>query len=884
MSTMSTNDCIIIDRNKTGLYNIKAFSNEKISELNLVEKDINEAEANVVPFSNKFSLLTSDFFKHMQKILIQDSHADLDMLLPKNCRFFKDLTHKKIFVIEEQPRIRTIFIDFNFEAIIEKLKIEGKIDIFNLQNFLQENKSPYKISLSFPYIIYIFIFDGPIVKEMKVFFKLSPFGSLEDDLLKPNLTNINTNYSVCLGEITNKYTYGNCNETIEAYINAFWKNIFNKDYSYHYIDYEREGPLELSDFLTWSYYSMKDPMFIFNVNWLKANVHLKGLVETLIQKKIKKNRQNIIGYFDIVSFFSEGIDVVDELEISEEGEEYYTLVESFSKNLYLNDRILSVGDSVKFNNGRVKYIYSLIFKNSFENNFEEVRYINFEDRENSKVVKYKLTNKFMQYMNQIFDTNSLSEIILKNGVTIKSGDIIKITFPIEGIYNKVNKIRINYDGKAEIITDNYNYLSDSIVAEHIDLNNIVLNNGTKLEIGKKYYFNERMKKSRRIFSPIIHFYKLLKFVAFDTETEDNVLGCIFENSNKEVEIYDINSFFNYHNIVNETENNDANMVSTVRNGLYLQHSSKNLIINVRKDGYYIDQLDKLDYNRNFNIQDILADDHVKIRSFDLDIQFSLGDKVIFVDWRNPVDMLKIRQITNFSVNDFHHLVISMNSNDNINYEKNFISFRTGIINAGTIRHVSSEYNGVKVGTKIKAKVKGIKCFPKSKANIIVAFLTDTGCNQPLVLCSNCCTIWFDDLLENFELYTKDMPSWSKINHDSILFSTFGFQGGDIFETMNNNITMLENSSYEPLHKKYLVNIIKDEYSHSYARHFRKNGIISRYGILNPRKSLKQIVNQNQFKKVIPTFHNSYTEIKDTNVRREYGIMVDPKEIINIIGE
>ena len=99
-------------------------------------------------------------------------------------------------------------------------------------------------------------------------------------------------------------------------------------------------------------------------------------------------------------------------------------------------------------------------------------------------------------------------------------------------------------------------------------------------------------------------------------------------------------------------------------------------------------------------------------------------------------------------------------------------------------HVNDEIDSINkieklsVGTKIIAKESGIASFPKKDVNIIVSIIID-GPHEPLVLCSNGCTLWYSTIMEKFELITMKSKRWKTLQHIPLDLSKIKFQAGDI---------------------------------------------------------------------------------------------------------
>ena len=174
-----------------------------------------------------------------------------------------------------------------------------------------------------------------------------------------------------------------------------------------------------------------------------------------------------------------------------------------------------------------------------------------------------------------------------------------------------------------------------------------------------------------------------------------------------------------------------------------------------------------------------------IESFDLDITFSVGEKVVYADWENPINMLIPRTITAFKTeSDTGDLYFILEDKEGRLTQVKYISGQSGrgrspFINVGRIRKITNKFGRVTAGTKIIAEKGYIPHFPKKDVNIIIGFITDTGGDDPLVLCSNCCTLWYSDMMENFKRVTMKAKKWATLAHAPIDITKIKPQPGDI---------------------------------------------------------------------------------------------------------
>jgi hypothetical protein len=186
----------------------------------------------------------------------------------------------------------------------------------------------------------------------------------------------------------------------------------------------------------------------------------------------------------------------------------------------------------------------------------------------------------------------------------------------------------------------------------------------------------------------------------------------------------------------------------------------------------------------------------------------------------------------------------------------------GIILTGAVRKAVTKYEELTSGMKIQANAPRIPNFPKKDVNIIVALVIDTG-TEPLVLCSNGCTLWYSDVIKKFNITNMKAPSWKTMQHVPLDLSKVKFQAGDVIKSIN----YFKNDSGYLLYDPSRTRALRVT---SLATNYRKipsevNGIVfDKYQmaesildcIPEPRISPSKIKEETNFKGY-PTFHGTY---------------------------
>ena len=265
---------------------------------------------------------------------------------------------------------------------------------------------------------------------------------------------------------------------------------------------------------------------------------------------------------------------------------------------------------------------------------------------------------------------------------------------------------------------------------------------------------------------------------------------------------------------------------------------------------------------NIFLENSIRNKRLFIPGYDMNIEFRVGDKVVIADWFEPNEMLKVRTIEGFAMDQtgpyFNIMTRDMDGKERIH---KYIHRHSGKIAIGSIRRIILKYMGIPAGTKIKANTAGIANFPKKDVNEIIGFINDTGTRTPLILCSNLCTLWaHPDVLKQFNGYAKTHPKWKNLKNSDYDLSKIKNLTGDFFsyytgsngENLTNEIGL------------YYDGRMQEFYNGSYASGFSMpkrefdDSRIKRYGILNPRQNLKDLQSYSELK-VVPNFHGGYIE-------------------------
>ncbi len=202
-------------------------------------------------------------WKHAQKWCKWDN--DGPILMPDNTRLYYRKGDTEIVVKELPPQVRL-------------MKFRGALAA--RQNSSEElpaselNKV-HHFSLALPYVVFVFKFRAGMFQEVRCAFSDRPLKRLEEQPLRPYLSNIDTNLSVCLGPTFNRNELKKDNVFQQAsyVLSNFWATAYSDEWSTHFWNTRRhfqDNDARLAGLHAWQESSLENPLFVVeDVEWLK---------------------------------------------------------------------------------------------------------------------------------------------------------------------------------------------------------------------------------------------------------------------------------------------------------------------------------------------------------------------------------------------------------------------------------------------------------------------------------------------------------------------------------------------------------------------------------------------------------------------------------------
>ena len=711
----------------------------------------------------------------MSKIMNQISPQSNSDMVPINCRYIKKYSEFTMVIIEEQPAMRSIRVSMDMGAEYERLKREGKWEKFGYKDFFNENSKPYTFMLAMPYVIHILLFNpSNQLTRGKVYFRPKALLGMGDLMYIPPLLNVSGDMGVCYGDTAYSSAGRNLTKATELVTRSFWSSTFNTDYIDNYQKYASVPGV--SDYFTWQYYSHVDPMFIYNVEWI-ASSRKVGDVITSMESSSKLMDQGL-KFKTLYDIFQKPTDSGKKLTPPRTRLEkplLYDICDGWNAEPNL---LVHVGDPLSYSKGRVAYVDSFIGIQGALQPF----FIRLEI--NGKLAIMKMTESVKKFVaTKVKDLRYEAQLETPDGMIIKSGDILNVTTTYGETFKKVHYIRKAIDGKIEIRLGSEFCFAESFdwsKVKKVDLEKpeidgqIIDFNSTYKYLNGTYYSQNPISKVCDVTFDEITTGRSGHLVAKFRDTNDSKIYKI-ELSSKRYpmkRLYPVEEMQELPYVFFVGRTLSCSSYAEVPSRAY-KHPEIGVVLehgHTRNIPSYAD-----------TIKEFISDDgkHFHAESFNLELDFHIGDKVIVADWANPLEICRIKTIQGFTLNDNNRTIdfVLTDKYDKITSHR-YVDVNSAIIKVGTIRKVTNKIDRVTSGTKIIAKEAGITCFPKKNVNIIVAFVIDTG-GEPLVLCSNGCTLWYTDMMEKFTRVTMKSKKWATLPHTSLDPSKIKIQVGDI---------------------------------------------------------------------------------------------------------
>lgn len=213
---------------------------------------------------------------------IIDDFYDQDLIFAENLRFYKNFGDQQILVIEEPPKVRTLFMDLRFNSPYIGSVREGKLE--------KDSDFSIPLKIALPYVIYVvrtikhaFNFK---YGSMHVLFSNKPVETPNQIVNVSLLPNIMDSGQACGDFATKQDTPVKVARDV---ITKFWQSQFN------YMLFVPDSKI-IPTFEEWSYTTKENPLFVLNIAWPTPSLPLKRFLSighnNRLQEIILKSRKS----------------------------------------------------------------------------------------------------------------------------------------------------------------------------------------------------------------------------------------------------------------------------------------------------------------------------------------------------------------------------------------------------------------------------------------------------------------------------------------------------------------------------------------------------------------------------------------------------------------
>lgn len=723
----------------------------------LVSSCDEESEGKTTPVIKRKTVFTDDYLPRLS--------STYERMLPPNCRYIKQTSRGYIVIIEESPSYRTVKFNSSYpiHSRLAELAKLNKVEKYGYKNYLETHSQPYHFNIALPYVVFfLLISNNNTVDGGKVFLRTNQMIGLSDYLLLAPFPNISDGGYICFGSDVKGQQKSLYSATQHA-IMVWWSAIFNSDYMYNVRSYENI-PI-INNIFEWEYFSQKDPMFIYNINWVPTSDTIQGTISRMMRSYGEDSEK--LSYDKLKTLFVSPYK--KEMNKKE-------LVYDIAQGTYLgNNFYITCGDYFQTKNGKLVFIDTFIGKGASGS----IEYIQIDIEGKKQLLKFhRECREFLEISIQKY--RNIDQLVLPNGQTIKKGDLIK--FSDGDRYSNVQYIRksrgFEETAIVEVKIGSEIYFSSYLPTVTVINTDSIKVSGITLLHDKEYYVTPT---SSNVFDRIQPLMKS-KFQQFSSSGEyefsakfvNDEFGVINIPVKEEQRrrVYEIEEFTQ---LQTDYIRKGRKLIRPIDNGKFIFHKAT--------EKYFAETTTTRPLVKFSDIESLVNENKTElfIKGIDFDIHFSVGDMVVAATWADPLEVLKLKIIKNFEVTseNIYFILVDKNGQES---RVHYVSAYSGEVYVGRIRKATNIIDdNWRIGTKIQATKAGIYGFPKKDINIITAFITDTY-TEPLVLCSNGLTLWLSDVDSNFKKIKMTDKKWSTLNHVPLILDKIKFQAGDIIRS------------------------------------------------------------------------------------------------------
>lgn len=227
------------------------------------------------------------------------------VLMPDFTRIYYRKGNTEILVQEFPPQVR--FMKFKAGMVLRNSTSEALPEGAHAD-------ATHQFSLALPYVVFLFKFVNGTFVEVRCAFNDRPLRKLEERPLRPYLSNLDTNLSVCLGLSfdRNQLQVGNITQQASFVLDHFWHSVYSDEWATHFWNtraHFQENDPRLASLSDWEENSQENSLFVVeDVDWLKHQEESFGdIIVRMFEGDTKNNNLQEELYTELVEKFFEDI-------------------------------------------------------------------------------------------------------------------------------------------------------------------------------------------------------------------------------------------------------------------------------------------------------------------------------------------------------------------------------------------------------------------------------------------------------------------------------------------------------------------------------------------------------------------------------------------------
>lgn len=308
--------------------------------------------------------------------------------LPPNCRFRRAEEGIHVYVIEDEPKVRTVLWNTQspvYAVMRQRLVTSGISRLWGIDPrvFAEHIETQTRFELAFPYILKVFRFVGDSLDSVSLWYRTRAVRTERDELLDANLPNRSDQpekYGLCCfsDDIWKRLAQGDPTHVgrIHTFEREFWTSAWNDHWADLFLK-DAERMSEVASPWEWEWATKNDPLFMLKLPWRPTGKTVGSLVRARLGQDDLADRR----LFPLFTKRMLAADAFDRVPAPQSDGPRVSPAETITVRDDSGARIdLSVGDMLEWNCGR----YTIEWFGRPDMN--DTRCVKFRERETPEVL------------------------------------------------------------------------------------------------------------------------------------------------------------------------------------------------------------------------------------------------------------------------------------------------------------------------------------------------------------------------------------------------------------------------------------------------------------------------------------------------------------------